>query len=148
MQCFEREIRSKTRLRRELIWIVVSEMTLGDDYSYRELIGVALIETFLTSVEKNGKQLLDFIGTVCADKSKQVLQAVTKLKILRGQLIRCSEDIINVVLLLLAYFDEKEEILFHYVDETCSRQVQVETLPVTPCIVIHCLAKIKVAPWI
>lgn len=67
---------------------------------------------------KKNKQLLDFISTVCADKSKRVLQAGTKLKILSGQSNGCSEDIITMVLLILIYFDEKEEILFHYVDDT------------------------------
>lgn len=104
---------------------------------FQELTGVPLKETFLTSVEKKGKRLLDLIRTTCADKSKRVLQAVTKLKILRGQLEGCSEDIKDMVLLLLTYLDEKEEILFHYVDETClAKEVQVETLPVTPCIIV------------
>ncbi|KAL6459489.1 hypothetical protein MHYP_G00329610 [Metynnis hypsauchen] len=42
-----------------------------------------------------------------------------------------------MVLLLLSYFEEKEETLLHYVEETClAREVQVESLPVTPCIIV------------
>ncbi|KAF7649572.1 hypothetical protein LDENG_00139390, partial [Lucifuga dentata] len=75
--------------------------------------------------------------TTCADKNKQVLQTVTKLEILRGQLEGCSEDVKDMVLLLLCYFDEKEENLFHYVEETClAEDVPMETLPVTPCIIV------------
>lgn len=87
---------------------------VGMTVHFQELTGVSLKETFLTSVEKKGKQLLDFMRTICAEKSKQVLRVVTKLKILRGQLEGCSEDVIDMVLLLLSYFNEKEENLFHY----------------------------------
>lgn len=59
-----------------------------------------------------------------------------KLKILRGQLEGFSEDLKDIVLLLVIYFDEKEEILFHYVDETClAKEVQMKMLHVTPCII-------------
>ena len=75
--------------------------------------------------------------TICADKSKRVLQAFTKLEILSGQLEGCSEDVKDMVLLLLSYFNEKEENLFHYVEQTClAKEVQMESLPVTPCIVV------------
>lgn len=73
---------------------------------FYELTGVSLKETFLNSLEKKGKRLLDFMRNTCADKSKRVLQAVTKLQILRGQLQGCSEDVKDMVLLLLSYFDE------------------------------------------
>ncbi|XP_039456291.1 uncharacterized protein LOC120433673 [Oreochromis aureus] len=86
---------------------------------------------------KEGKRLLDFLKTTCADKSKRVLEAVIKLRMQRGQLKGCSEDVKDMMLLLLSYFDEKEETLFHYVDETClAKEVQVESLPVTPCIIV------------
>lgn len=110
---------------------------VGMTVHFQELTGVALKETFLTSVDKKGKRLLDFMQTICADKSKRVLQAVTKMKILRGQLEGCSEDVKDMVLLLLSYFNEKEENLFHYVEDTClAEEVQVEDLPLTPCIIV------------
>ncbi|XP_072565115.1 uncharacterized protein [Paramormyrops kingsleyae] len=110
---------------------------VGMAVHFHELTGVSLKETFLNSLEKKGKRLLDFMRNTCADKSKRVLQAVTKLKILRGQLEGCSEDMKDMVLLLLSYFDEKEENLFHHVEETClGHEVQGETLPVTPCIIV------------
>lgn len=110
---------------------------VGMTVHFQELSGVSLKETFVTCVEKKGKRLLDFMRTICAEKSKQVLQVVTKLKILRGQLEGCSEDIIDMVLLLPSFFNEKEENLFHYVEDTCLLgEVQVESLPVTPCIIV------------
>ncbi|KAL6465864.1 hypothetical protein MHYP_G00259970 [Metynnis hypsauchen] len=64
-------------------------------------------------------------------------QELTGLTFLRGQLEGCSEDVKDMVLLLLSYFEEKEETLLHYVEETClAREVQVESLPVTPCIIV------------
>ncbi|RXN34461.1 Interferon-induced 44 [Labeo rohita] len=111
---------------------------IGMAVHFHELTGVSLKETFLGNVEKKGKRVLDFMKIVCADKSKQVLQAVTKLKILRGQLEGCSEDVKDLVLLILSYFNEKEEKLFCYVEETCmGKEVQVENLPVTPCIIVR-----------
>lgn len=110
---------------------------IGMTIHFQGFTGVALKETFLTSVEKKGKRLLDFMQTICVDKSKQVLQAVTKMKILRGQLEGCSKDMKDMVLLLLSYFNEKEENLFHYVEDTClAEEVQVENLPLTPCIIV------------
>ena len=110
---------------------------IGMTVHFKELTGVSLTEIFISSVEKKGKRLLDFMRTICAGKCKRVLVAVTKLEILRGQLKGCSEDVKDMVLLLLAYFDEKEENLFHYIDETClAREVQLESLPVTPCIIV------------
>ncbi|KAM8729082.1 uncharacterized protein AB9X84_026423 [Acanthopagrus schlegelii] len=110
---------------------------IGMTVHFQELTGISLKETFLTNVEKKGKRLLDLMRTMCANKSKRILQAVTKLEILRGQLEGCSEDVKDMVLLLLSYFDEKEENLFHYVEQTClAKEVQVESLPVTPCIIV------------
>ncbi|KAK5599895.1 hypothetical protein CRENBAI_014213 [Crenichthys baileyi] len=55
----------------------------------------------------------------------------------RGQLKGSSEGVKDMMLLLLSYSYEKEETLFHYVEETClAREVQMEALPVTPCIIV------------
>ncbi len=110
---------------------------IGMTVHFQELTGVSLKEIFLTNIERKGKRLLDFMRTVCSEKSKRILQAVTKLDILRGQLEGCSEDVKDMVLLLLPYFDDKEENLFHYVDQTCvAKDVPVERLPVNPCVVV------------
>lgn len=110
---------------------------IGMTVHFQELTGVALTETFLDNVEKKGKRLLHFMQTTCAVKSQRVKQTVTKLEILRGPLEGCSEDVKDMVLLLLSYFDEKEENLFHYVEDTgLPEEVQVENLPVTPCIIV------------
>ncbi|XP_034545095.1 uncharacterized protein LOC117816833 isoform X2 [Notolabrus celidotus] len=113
------------------------EEEVGMAVHFEELTGVSLKDTFLTSLEKKAKRLLDFLKTTCADKSKRVLEAVIKLRMQRGQLKGCSEDVKDMLLLLLSYFDEKEETLFHYVEETClAKEVQMESLPVTPCIIV------------
>ncbi|XP_061106630.1 uncharacterized protein LOC133134448 [Conger conger] len=110
---------------------------IGMTVHFLELTGLPLKETFLNRVEKKGKWLLNFMTTVCADKSKRVLETVTKLKFLRGPLEGSSGDIKDMVLLLLSYFNEKKENLFHYVEETClANEVHVESLPVTPCIIV------------
>ncbi|XP_035999502.1 uncharacterized protein LOC118564740 isoform X2 [Fundulus heteroclitus] len=110
---------------------------IGMGIHFEELTGVSLKQTFLTSLEKKGKRLLDFLKTTCADKSKRVLETVIKLQIQRGQQKGCAEDVMDMILLLLSYFDEKEEILFHYIEETClAEEVQTESLPVTPCIIV------------
>lgn len=110
---------------------------IGMGVHFEELTGVPLKETFLSNVEKKGDRLLNFMRTVCADKSKKCLQLVTTLKVLRGRKEGCSEDLKDMLLLLLCYFDEKEENLFHYVEETClPNEVDVESLPVTPCIIV------------
>lgn len=104
---------------------------------FEELTGVPLKESFLNNVEKKGDRLLNFMRTVCADKSKKFLRRVTNLQVLRGQKEGCSEDLKDMLLLLLSYFNEKEENLFHYVEETClPKEVRVESLPVTPCIIV------------
>lgn len=110
---------------------------IGMTVHFEELTGVSLKETFLTSLEKKAKRLLDFLKTTCADKSKRVLEAVTKLRMQRRELKGCSEDVKDMMLLLPSYFDEKEETLFHYIEETClAREVQMESLPVTLCIIV------------
>lgn len=110
---------------------------IGMGVHFEELTGVPLKETFLSNVEKKGDRLLNFMRTVCADKSKKFLQLVTNLQVLRGRKEGCSEDLKDMLLLLLCYFDEKEQNLFHYVEETClPKEVHVESLPVTPCIIV------------
>lgn len=54
---------------------------------------------------------------------------------MRGQGNGCSEDVKDTILLLLSYFYEKEELLFHYV-ECLTKDVELEDLPVTACIVV------------
>lgn len=73
---------------------------IGMTVHFEELTGVPLKETFLTSLEKKGKWLLDFLKATCADKSKRVLEAVIKLRMQRGQLKGCSEDLKDIMLLL------------------------------------------------
>lgn len=104
---------------------------------FQELTGVSLIESYLANVDKKGGRLLNFLKSVDAQKHKQVLDALIKFQTEKGQLDGCSEDIIQMVLLLLAHFGEKEEDLFHCVEETClAEEVQMEKLPPTPCIIV------------
>ncbi|GAA6091946.1 uncharacterized protein LOC124376797, partial [Tachysurus ichikawai] len=77
-------------------------------------------------LDKKGQRLLNFLKIVGAEKKPKVLQT-------EG----CSEDLKDVVLLLHAYFDEKEEVMFHYLEESCLvEDVDVDNLPATPCIIV------------
>ncbi|XP_034088406.1 uncharacterized protein LOC117556918 [Gymnodraco acuticeps] len=104
---------------------------------FQELTGVSLMESFLANVDKKGRRLLDFLKRVAAPKNKQVLDALIKFQTERGQSDGCSEDIIQMVCLLLALFGEQKENLFHFVEDTClAQEVQMEKLPATPCIIV------------
>lgn len=104
---------------------------------FKQLTGIDLKEMFLKSLDKKGQRLLNFLKTSGAEKKKKVLQTAAKLEIMRAQNEGCSEDLKDVVLLLLAYFDEKEEIMFHYVEDSCLvEDVEVDKLPATPCIIV------------
>ncbi|KAG9278020.1 hypothetical protein AMEX_G5810 [Astyanax mexicanus] len=104
---------------------------------FQELTGVSLMECFHANVDKKCRRLLSFFKTVDAPKHKQVLDVFIKFQTERGQLDGCPGDVIEMVLLLLAHFGEKEDNLFHYVDKTClAREVQMEKLPATPCIIV------------
>ncbi|KAL6455511.1 hypothetical protein MHYP_G00360510 [Metynnis hypsauchen] len=104
---------------------------------FQELTGVSIMECFFANVDKKCQRLLKFFQNVAAPKHKQVLNALIKCQSERGQLSGSPEDIIQMVLLLLAFFGEEEENLFHYVDQTCLAQdVQKKKLPASPCIIV------------
>uniref|UniRef100_A0A1A8LY87 Uncharacterized protein n=2 Tax=Nothobranchius pienaari TaxID=704102 RepID=A0A1A8LY87_9TELE len=104
---------------------------------FQELTGVNLMETFLANVDKKGARLLKFLKYVDAQKHKQVLNAVLKLQTERGQSSGCLQEVIEIMLLLLAHFDEKEELLFHCVEMTSlAEDVQMEKVPPTPFIIV------------
>ncbi|XP_028845769.1 uncharacterized protein LOC114796064 [Denticeps clupeoides] len=55
----------------------------------------------------------------------------------RGRSSGCSEELVEMVLLLLAHFGEKEERLFHCIEMTSlPGEVQMENVPPTPCIIV------------
>ncbi|XP_073717977.1 uncharacterized protein [Misgurnus anguillicaudatus] len=110
---------------------------IGMTVHFNELTGVDLKETFLKNVEQKGERLLHFMKTVAANKTKRFYQAATKLQLLRGEHTGSSEDVTEMVLLLLAYFDEKEDVMFHYVEDTClAGEVDMDRVPLTPTIVV------------
>lgn len=112
-------------------------MEVGLAAHFRELTGVSLIESFLANVDKKGAHLLNFVKHVDAHKHKQILDALLKLQTERGQSTGCSEEVIQMVLLLLAHFDEKEEHLFHFVEKTSlAEEIQMENVPPTPCLIV------------
>lgn len=91
---------------------------LGMEVDFKELTGIGLNETLIRN-----------------DKNKKLLQAVTKLKVVRGELTGYSEDVKDMVLLLLSCFDEKEDVMFCYVKDTClAEEVQMDQLYLTPTI--------------
>ena len=77
------------------------------------------------------------MNTVGVNKNKKCLQAVTKIQVMRGELSGCSEDVKDLVLLLLSYFDEKEDVMFCYVEDTClAGELQMDQVRLTPTIVV------------
>lgn len=110
---------------------------LGMAVHFKELTGIGLQDTFTRNVDLKGKRLLNYMNTVYVKKSSRFLQAMTKVKVTRGELNGCSEDIKEMVLLLLSYFDEKEVAMFWYVEDTClAGEVQLDQVPLTPTIVV------------
>lgn len=111
---------------------------LGMGVHFKELTGIALKETFIQNVDLKGKRLLNYMSTVCMSKNKKFLQAATRVKMLRGaELSGCSEDVKEMVLLLMAYFEEREEMMLSNVEDTClAREVQMDKLPLTPTIIV------------
>lgn len=110
---------------------------LGMAVHFKELTGIGLKDTFTRNVDLKGKRLLNYLNTVCVNRKKKFLQAVTKCKMMRGELSGCSEDVKEIVLLLLSYFDEKEDSMFSYVDDTClAGEVQLDQVQLTPTIIV------------
>lgn len=109
----------------------------GMEVHFKDLTVIPLKETFLNSIDTKGNRLLNFMRNICAARNTRVLQAVTKLQVLREQTNGCSEDLKDLILLLLSYYDEKEKLLLHYVEETSlAKDVELEKLLVTPCIIV------------
>lgn len=109
----------------------------GMEGHFQHLTGVNLIEAFFANIDKKGGRLLNFLKTVSAQKHKQVLDSLLKLQTERSQSSGCSEELIEMVLLLLAHFGEKEEHLFLYIEKTSlAEEVQMENVPATPCLIV------------
>ena len=66
-------------------------------------------------------------------QEQQVLTGCNKVR--RGELSVCSEDLKDMLRLLLSYFDEKEDAMICYMEDTClEREVQMDHL--TPTIIV------------
>lgn len=110
---------------------------LGMSVHFMELTGIDLKETFTRNLDLKGKRLLDYMTTVCVNKSKTFLQNYARLQRMRGLQSGCSDDVIEMTLLLLSYFDEKEESMFFHVEDTClAEEVQLEQVPLTPTVIV------------
>lgn len=111
---------------------------LGMGVHFKELTGIALQGTFIQNVDLKGKRLLNYMSTVCMSKNKKFLQAAMRVKMLRGaELSGCSEDVKEMLLLLLAYFGERDEMMLYTVEDTClAGEVQMDKLPLTPTIIV------------
>ncbi|KAI7810828.1 hypothetical protein IRJ41_007022 [Triplophysa rosa] len=66
---------------------------LGMAVHFKELTGIGLKETFTRNLTLKGERLLNYFNTVGVDKNKKFLQAVTTLKVMRGELSDCSVDV-------------------------------------------------------
>ncbi|TWW53698.1 hypothetical protein D4764_0013240 [Takifugu flavidus] len=86
-------------------------------------------------MDLKGKRLLNYLTTVCV--RKRFHQTYARLQRMRGQQSGCSEDVKEMLLLLLSYFDEKEESMFFHVDDTClAEEVELGQVPLTPTIIV------------
>ncbi|XP_043088730.1 uncharacterized protein LOC122334911 [Puntigrus tetrazona] len=109
---------------------------LGMSVHFMELTGIDLKETFTRNLDLKGKRLLDYLTTVCVNKSKKFLQNYARLQRMRGLQSGCSDDVIEMTLLLLSYFDEKESMFFHVEDTCLAEEVQLEQVPLTPVVIV------------
>ncbi|XP_047194914.1 uncharacterized protein LOC118115935 [Hippoglossus stenolepis] len=110
---------------------------LGMAVHFKELTGIGLKETFTRNLDLKGERLLNYMNTVCLNKNKKFLQAVTKSKVMRGELSGCSEDVKEMLLLLLSYFDEKQDSMLCHVEDTClAEEVQMDQVHLTLTIVV------------
>lgn len=55
----------------------------------------------------------------CCEQEQKVPTGCNKVKNDEDELSGCSEDIKEMVLLLLSYLDEKEDVMFCYVEDAC-----------------------------
>ncbi|KAG7462258.1 hypothetical protein JOB18_019490 [Solea senegalensis] len=103
---------------------------------FQQLTGVSLTGSFHENVDKKGERLLNFLKTGDSRKHKPVLNALLKLQAERNQSSGCSEEVIEMVL-LMAHFGENEAHLFHCVEETSlAKEVQMKDVPLTPCLIV------------
>ncbi|XP_041946353.1 uncharacterized protein LOC121707694 [Alosa sapidissima] len=103
---------------------------------YEELTGLSLIGTFMGNVERKGKRLLEFLKRVAAPKNKKVQDALIKCQAEKGP-SGSSTEIMEMVILLMTNFGEKDENLFHFSEDTAlAQEIQLEKLPPNPCIVV------------
>lgn len=110
---------------------------LGMSVHFKELTGRDLKETFTQNLDLKGKRLLHYFTTGCVNKSRKFAQNYARLQRLRGQQSGCSDDVVEMVLLLLSYFDKKEESMFFQVEGSClAEEVQLEQLPLTPTVIV------------
>ncbi|XP_039626043.1 uncharacterized protein LOC120539725 [Polypterus senegalus] len=106
------------------------------DVHFKQLTGIDLKEMFLASLDKKGARLLKFLKTTRTERKKQVMRAAAKLDVSRGQLEGCSEDVKDILIFLLTYIDERQEVMFHHVEESFLAEDVVDELPVIPCIIV------------
>lgn len=110
---------------------------VGLSVHFKEPTRVDLKDSFLRNLDLKGKRLHSYLTTVCVNKNKRLLDTYAKIQRIRGKESGCSEDVKEMLLLLLSYFDEKESSMFCYVDEAClAVEVQLEQVPLTPALVV------------
>lgn len=70
-------------------------------------------------------------------RTKKILQAGTKCEVMREQLSGCSQDVTQMLLLFLSYFNSKEDAMFHYVEDTIlAEEVEMDKVNLTPTLVV------------
>lgn len=110
---------------------------IGMAVHFEELSGVSLKETFVKNLDLKGERLLNYLKTVAVNKSKRLVQSFTNIQLMRREHTGPSGDVLEMVLLLFSYLDEKENVMFTYVEDTClAEEVQMDQVPLTPTIVV------------
>lgn len=93
---------------------------------FEELTGLSLIGTFMGNYKRKGKRLLEFLKHVAAPKNNKVQDALIKCQAEKGP-SGSSTEIVEMVILLMTHFGEKEENLFHFIEETClAQEIQLD----------------------
>lgn len=109
----------------------------GMSVHFKELTGIDLKETFMQNLDLKGKRFLDYLTTVCVNKSKKLGQNYARIQRHQGPKSGCSDDVIEMLLLLLSYFDENEEFMFFHAEDTFGRRGPTRASASHPC--RHCL---------
>ncbi|XP_051782015.1 uncharacterized protein LOC127527412 [Erpetoichthys calabaricus] len=103
---------------------------------FKQLSGIHLEETMRESFSTKGKRVLAYMRSLRSDRHRKVVEVNALLK--TAEKATCSKlhEVPGIVLLLFAYFNENENLMFYQVSDTClTNEVSVSALPASLCII-------------